>query len=263
METNHKLALYVAYYLSRFNVQGYENLGYKTMNEAHKAIGEILNTNPHTIKNMRDQFDPLHNHRVGWYQAPLSPSRVRVVEAFQDLSEEEIRSIIRDILDGTIEKDQSEKQQLLSIITTDQDTSSNRGFVLRGPTGKKAEDFFINYFTEFQSPISGELIDKRDYGAGYDFEVIANGSKYYVEVKGLSEISGGILFTNKEWDKAREFKEKYFLVIVANLDAAPKVTIIPNPARIIKPEKKIYTTIQIQWQVGEKHVNKILKEIIP
>lgn len=83
---------------------------------------------------------------------------------------------------------------------------------------------------------------------GYDFEVIVTEDKYSIEVKGLSEVSGGMLFTDKEWDNGREFIEKYFLVIVANLDVTPKVNKIPHPALTIKPEKKIYTTIQIQWQ---------------
>ena len=62
MENNHKLALYVAYYLSKFNVAAYNSLGYNTMDEAHKGIGKILNTNPHTVKNMRNQSNPRHGN---------------------------------------------------------------------------------------------------------------------------------------------------------------------------------------------------------
>jgi len=51
MENNHKLALYVSYYLSRFDKIAYERLGFGKQQLTHKRIGEILGVNPHTIQN--------------------------------------------------------------------------------------------------------------------------------------------------------------------------------------------------------------------
>lgn len=76
MENNHKLALYVAYYLSRFDKIAYEHLGFGKQQLTHKSIGKILGVNPHTIQNWRDQFDPIHGNRKGWYQREMTQSRL-------------------------------------------------------------------------------------------------------------------------------------------------------------------------------------------
>lgn len=258
MDNNHKLALYVAYYLSRFNIQGYQNLGYRTMNDAHIRIGKTLNTNPHTVKNMRDQFDPLHDHRVGWYQEPLSPSRVSVAEALQDLSEPEIRAIVIDILNGNLDKDEFEKQQLLSVIDSENDKKLKREFILRNPTGKKAEEYFIDYFNKFRLPVSGSLIDRRDFGGGYDFKIETNNVEYFIEVKGQSQIAGGVLFTSKEWQVAKTKKDEYFLAIVSDISSRPVISFIQDPYGKLNAKKSLTKTIQISYSVPKSEIEKVL-----
>jgi len=54
MELNHKLALYISYYLYRFNEEGLNNLGYSTWEKAFVNIAEKLNVKKHSIKNWRD-----------------------------------------------------------------------------------------------------------------------------------------------------------------------------------------------------------------
>lgn len=75
MENNHKLALYVSYYLSRFDKIAYEHLGFGKQQPTHKRIGEILGVKPHTVQNWRDQFDPIHGNRKGWHQREMTQSR--------------------------------------------------------------------------------------------------------------------------------------------------------------------------------------------
>ena len=75
MERNRVLGLVCGYYLSKFDKIAYEHLGYKTQAETHIAIGEILHVLPNTIKNWRDEFDPVHeNTRRGWHQRPMARS---------------------------------------------------------------------------------------------------------------------------------------------------------------------------------------------
>lgn len=50
MENNHKLALYVAYYLSRFKNAGLTNLGCATWNNAFDDISDQLKVNKHSVK---------------------------------------------------------------------------------------------------------------------------------------------------------------------------------------------------------------------
>ncbi len=257
MEKSHKLTLYVSYYLSRFNNEALANLNYTTWNNAFEDIGKRLNVKPHSVKNWRDEFDPLFGHRAGWYQRPMSPSRVKVAQALEDLNESQIRSIANDILTGKIKEEPEEEEQLLLIVTDDTKDKISRKFVLRAPTGKAAENYFIQYYNEKFVPRRGALLDCRDLGCGYDFKIESNNSDTYVEVKGLADFSGGVLFTNKEWQVASEKGDDFFLCIVKNVNKNPEIIFIQNPASKIKPKKNIYTTIQINWSVTENDLNNI------
>jgi hypothetical protein len=256
MENNHKLALYVAYYLSKFNNEALTNLGYGTWNDAFDDIGKRLKVNRHSVKNWRDEFDPLFEHRAGWHKRPMIPSRVRVVQAFENLTELQIREIVNDIIFNNIQENKDELEQLLNIVTTD-DNKRPSGFILRGPTGKAAEEFFLKFYSENKQPIEGDLIDCRDLGIGYDYRIETGNDKYCIEVKGLAEVSGGILFTDKEWRVAREKGDAYFLCIVANIESTPNIRFIKNPVLKIKPKRNIYSTIQINWSVSETELSKI------
>lgn len=99
MNENSKLALIISYYLSRFDKLALEKLGYSKWTQAINDIAEILNINPNTIKNMRDEFDSVHpNKRVGWYQRELRPSRIEIKEKYDSYTEEELTKIVKDIL---------------------------------------------------------------------------------------------------------------------------------------------------------------------
>ncbi|MBK9391249.1 MAG: DUF3883 domain-containing protein [Bacteroidetes bacterium] len=106
-------------------------------------------------------------------------------------------------------------------------------------------------------PIDGTLIDCRDLGVGYDFRIEAGEKKYLVEVKGLSDYSGGLLFTSKEWIVAKSEGDNYFLCVVSNLHYKPEIIFIQNPARKLNPKKNIFTSIQISWSITEKQLVEI------
>jgi hypothetical protein len=254
MENNHKLGLYVSYYLSRFDEEAYINLGYGNQRETHNKIGELLSVNPYTVKNWRDEFDPLFGHRAGWYQRPMSPSRVRVVQALENLDEPQIREIVKDIISGSIQNEEDELEQLLNIVTTDDSKKVTSKFILRAPTGRQAEEFYLKHFAENKKPIDGNILDCRDLGVGYDFRIERNNKNYFIEVKGLSEFSGGILFTSKEWTVAQKEGKNYFLCVISNLSEIPNIIFIQNPAQKLSPKKNIFTSIQISWSVSQNQL---------
>jgi hypothetical protein len=256
MEKNHKLTLYISYYLARFNNEALANLGYNTWNSAFNDISERLQVNSHSVKNWRDEFDPLFGHRAGWYQRPMSPSRVKVAQALEDLDETQIRELVKDILSGGISKDPDEEEQLLSIVSEDREPSKKK-YIVRTPTGRAAEEFFIQQHINTGKPLPGKLVDCRDLGCGYDFRIQSENSELFVEVKGLSEVSGGVLFTDKEWRTAKEYTEKYILCIVKNIPQDPTICFISNPAKMLKPKKNIYTTIQINWSITQNQLENI------
>ncbi|MDO6809886.1 DUF3883 domain-containing protein [Zobellia galactanivorans] len=257
MENSHKLTLYVAYYLARFDKIALKNLGYKNWQSCFSDISQKLNVKKHSVRNWRDEFDPLFGHRAGWYQRPMSPSRTNVALALENLEEHEIRLIIEDILSGKIENTPKSLNRLLSIANDNSDIERNSPFILRGPTGKKAEQFFLEYHKKYNLPFSGELIDSRDLGCGYDFEIKSKSSQHYIEVKGLSNKIGGLLFTNKEWETAKQKRSSYTVCLVSNISGAPEISFINDPCSKLNPRKNIIQTVQVQWSVS----NKALKEI--
>ncbi len=260
MKPQNELALIIGYYLSRLDKKGYSLLGYKNFNVACKRIGEILDVKPNTIKNMRDEFDPYHeNNRIGW-KKELRGSRRKVLQAFQETGEEDLFEIVKEIISNK-NFNQSEAYKDIQLLFSDKAInrkSEGLVYVLRGPTGKAAENFFIEYHRTYGMPIRGVLIDKRDFGCGYDFEIISNEKTYYIEVKGQALDNGGILFTNKEWQKALDYKKNYYLVVVNNISKTPQIKVIADPGTKLSPKRNIYTTVQINWSVD----NNCLKEVL-
>lgn len=119
MEQNNQLALIIAYYISRFDIRGINELGYSTWKQAYDNIGSILGVKKYTVKNMRDDFDPyFQNARVGWHQRELSPSRKKVFEKFSAYSFEQMTDIIKKILNGKLT---AELIKIASDIETEKD----------------------------------------------------------------------------------------------------------------------------------------------
>lgn len=257
MEINHKLTLYVAYYLARFDKVAIQNLRYKNWESAFLDISKKLNVKKHSVRNWRDEFDPLFGYRAGWYQRAMSPSRINVALALENLEEPEIRLIVEDILSGKIENDAKNLNHLLSIANENSDKERKALFILRGPTGKKAEQFFVEYHRKRSLPIAGELIDTRDLGCGYDFEIKSATDRHFVEVKGLANNIGGILFTNKEWEMAKQERERYTVCLVSNINESPEITLINDPFSKLKPRKNIIQTVQIQWSVSNNELRNL------
>jgi len=260
MDKNRQFGMIAAYYLSRFDEEGVANLGYSTQNEAFYDIAEKLNVKRNTVKNWRDEFDPLHPFRVGWYQRPMTQSRVKVVEVLQDLDEYAIRLIVKDILQNPDFEESKAADEISRAITVKDEKKIGKGeYVLRGPTGKKAEDFFIDWFaSEKENIFQGQLEDTRDLGCGYDFKIVkTNGLAQYVEVKGLASESGGITMTNKEWVVARAQGKQYYIFLVRNIDTRPQVQIIPNPSQCFEPVRREYTTIQVSWGISDNQIKNM------
>jgi hypothetical protein len=128
---------------------------------------------------------------------------------------------------------------------------------LRGPTGKKAEQYFIKYHTDNNLPMAGELIDTRDLGCGYDFEIKSETTQHFIEVKGLAGNKGGMLFTNKEWGKAKQEREKYTVCLVSNINELPQISFINDPFTKLNPKKNIIQTVQVQWNVSNNQLQEL------
>jgi hypothetical protein len=258
MDSRRKLALYIAYYLARFNKQAYLKLGYGTMNETHREIGEILDVKQTTIKQMRDEFDPLFGNRAGWHQKKMIVSRAKVAAALDGLEENEVFSIVKNILNRDIQ-DTDTIEVLLDVAGTSTKKKDAYPFIVRGPTGRLAEELFMHYYNINGVPIRGKLIDTRDLGTGYDFEIQSETGSVFIEVKGIAEIKGGVLFTGKEWETARRLKKSYYLCLVSGISTNQKISLICDPVSKLQPKENIFTTIQVTWSVSSRQLSEYIE----
>lgn len=149
MKNANELGLIVGFYLSKFGEGGVARLGFRTYRQAFEVVGSSLHVNPNSVKNWRDEFDPYYdNGRKGWHQRGIRPSRLKVIEAFDDLSEEALCSVVLDIIKPeSHEKIQGELSSALNEIQSidDKKTRILKEFVARGPTGRMAEQFFLSF----------------------------------------------------------------------------------------------------------------------
>lgn len=262
MKNANELGMIVAFYLSKFGTDGLARLGFLTYKQAFEAVGSSLQVNPNSVKNWRDEFDPFYdNGRKGWYQREIRPSRLKVIEAFDDLSEEALCSVVQDIIEPEgRRKLQVELSSALKEIKTIDEGGKHveREYIARGPTGRMAEEFFVSRFAAGLTPFKGVLQDRRDDGVGYDFEIAFEDLQFLVEIKGTAKGLSSISFTDKEWRVARKIQEGYFLGLVIEVQTSPKISFVRNPASILAPIYRAYSTIAVNWTVNSEQLQKIV-----
>lgn len=245
MNESNYLCMIVAYYLSKYDDNAYEALGFGNKSETHRHIGRILGVNKNTVKNMRDEFDPLHeNNRTGWDQRELRPSRLQIISKYHSLKEEELRDISIEIL----ENQNTFLEFIEDEIIGDNLNINDATFIFRGIADSKAEELLFKLHETKNLPLAGELHDKRGLNLGYDFQIIGE-QIIYIKVKGLGERFGGVSFSSKEINFSKKEGEKYYLIIIKNVFENPSFEIIQNPFKKLNPKKNLYKVLQIKWNI--------------
>ena len=254
MERRHILGMVCGYYLSRFDSQAYARLGFETKRATHEALGRALNVPADSIKNWRDEFDPVHdNPRQGWHKREMHPSRRRTLEIFGSLTENEIFNLVKEIT--ALPVGDAADKLVASVSESDTSGEEDSGtYSLRGPTGIRAENAFIAFYNEHQKPFPGSLVDRRYDQCGFDFEIVAGSPRVAIEVKGLTGESGGVTFTDKEWRIAREMGEFYYLALVRHVATDPDVSLLRNPRAILDAKMRTYTIVQVGWSISHRTI---------
>src|SRR6266576_404936 len=90
MATREKLIL-VGLYLSKYDSIGLKRLGFGSFVEAFNVIGYAMGSKPASIKNYRDEFDPLFpNRRKGWHKRKTRTYCLRVFDDYKSLDLESL-----------------------------------------------------------------------------------------------------------------------------------------------------------------------------
>src|SRR5208283_1881810 len=85
ISTREKLIL-AGLYLSKYDAAGLKKLGFVSFIEAFNVIGYALGSKPSSVKNYRDEFDPLFpNRRVGWHNRPTRKYCLNIFKEYKSL----------------------------------------------------------------------------------------------------------------------------------------------------------------------------------
>jgi hypothetical protein len=231
-------------YLSKYDSIGLRKLGFGSFVEAFNVIGYAMRARPASIKNYRDEFDPLFpNRRKGWHKRPVRKYCLKVFEDYKDLDLESFTGLIKSFA-GYDENVWSQAQE------KGEEDEGESCFAKRLITGLAAEQYFesvqptVPEFKDYVAENTTRL------GCGYDFRLRTETQKEFlaVEVKGLRERMGTLSLTPKEHEVAAELRDRFFLFVVKNFQESPFHEIFPNPLsgrlQFTKIER---VTVHVSW----------------
>lgn len=214
----------------------------ETWQQAFREAAQALSKAPTYFKPLRDEFDPVHpNPRQGWHNRPLRPSRERVIDELCDVSDEALMEMVSRILQRD-EEAVAEAIDALAVVTRVPANVAERLL-----TGKRAEDYFLQNTQKLIDVSPRDVIDMRLSAGGFDFG-IRDRPEQAVEVKGLKHMSGGLLFTDREWQEAKLRRENYRLVVVGNLAAEPAARVISDPHVALHATCTLQVSVVAVWR---------------
>ena len=211
-------------FLSKYDDEGLKRLGFDTFAEAFNSVGYALGSRPMTIKNYRDEFDPLfRNPRKGWHKRPIRDYCRAVLNEYRDLPLHDFAGLITSFVG-----DDENIWTQFRVEATGSEREST--FAKRLITGLAAERYFQSVQPTVAEFTGYELEDTTKIGCGYDFRLNKPGNEFLaVEVKGLKERTGTISLTPREYDAAVSYSDRFFLFVVKNFQESPFHELYRNP----------------------------------
>ncbi len=234
---NYEILNLIGYGLSKFDNNFIEEFGFSTKSSFYEycvSIGVAETTS--VIKNRMDLFDPFFpNDRKGWWQKGNAYiHRKHFIDSlFGNATVTEYANIVKMYLERKFNNVEF-KTNLQPIIKS--------RFKKLQETGLEAELYFINNYKEINVFNNAILEDARLYGDGYDFQMNINSDFYLAEVKGIRAEKGKFRLTEKEYQKALEYRDKYIITVVANLNNIPHFIVIDNPVNTLKFKKVVISS---------------------
>lgn len=240
---NREKLILTGIYLSKFGSLGLKRLGFRTYAEAYNVVGYALGSRPSSIKNYRDEFDPIFpNSRKGWHKREIRAYCKRVLDEYEGLD--------LDSFSGLIKSFAGYNENAWSATVDAQQEESSSAFAKRLITGLAAERYFESVHATIPEFQGCAMENTTQLGCGYDFRMLKKQDDTFlaVEVKGLREKTGSIALTPREHSAATKLQDRFFLFVVKDFQKIPYHEIFPNPLtgrlRFTKTEQ---VSIQISW----------------
>jgi len=231
-------------YLSKYNLQGLEKLGFEGFQEAFNVIGYALGSRPASVKNYRDEFDPLFpNKRQGWHNRPRREYCLQIYNKYNHLDLETFSALLKSFV--------GYDENALSVSEPkDEKREQASHFAKRLITGLAAENYFQAAQPKLPEFREYTLENTTRLGCGYDFRLARKSDAKFlaVEVKGLQDRTGSLALTPKEHDMASSLSDRFFLFVVRNFREVPSHDIYRNPlSSSLKFTRKERMVIQVSW----------------
>jgi len=234
---NYEILNLIGYGLSKFDNKFINEFGFYTKSSFYdfcveKEISETVGT----VKNRMDLFDPFFpNSRKGWWQKGNAyiHRKLLIDSLFGEESVEEYANIVKLYLEKKFNVN-TLKSNIKPIIYS--------RFRKLQETGLEAELYFMNNYQNIEIFNGAILNDARLYGDGYDFQMNINSNYYLAEIKGIRNKKGRFRLTENEYKKAQEYKDRYIITIVSNLNNIPNFLLVDNPIKNLQFKKVILSS---------------------
>ena len=234
-------------FLSKFNRQGLDALGYKSLQEAYNSFAFAVGGKPSSVKLYMQEFDPFFpNSRKGWRNRPIRPTRQGLLDEFGSLGLDDFVELVRTQFAGDADVDLAVGRTAVAAGVKDDETST---FARRMMTGLAAENFFEENYQKVLRFSDCTLKRTTSFGCGFDFKLSPPHEDFLaVEVKGMRTPSGQIQLTEKEFKMAQYLTKRFYLYVVTDFAHTPKPRVIENPLdsgiafeeRAVKSEQRIW-----------------------
>lgn len=243
---NKKLML-AGMFLSKFNRDGLDALGYRSLQEAYNSFALAVGGKPSSVKLYMQEFDPFFpNSRKGWRKRPIRPTRQDLIDEFGGLELDDFAELVRMQFAGNADVDLVVSRAAVAAGVKVDEVST---FARRMMTGVAAENFFEENYRQIARFKDWELHRTTAYGCGFDFKLTQPKEDFLaVEVKGLRTPSGQIQLTEKEFKMAQYLAKRFYLYVVTDFSHTPKPCVIENPlAAGVAFEKRTVKSEQHIW----------------
>ena len=238
-------------FLSKFDQDGLQYLGFENFSEAFNALGYSLRARPASIKNYRDELDPYFpNGRKGWHKRPLRDHCKLIRKLYGNASLVELGDLIKSFLLPT---EFTESLPDVARVLAAHYGEESSSFAKRLITGRAAEQYFVANFHRMPEFSSLLLTDTTNWGCGFDFKLATQSGNWVcaVEVKGIRAKFGQIQLTELEHDMAEALSDRYYMVLVRNFIEQPFHTIVKDPLncrlQFTRTERK---EVRLSWNAN-------------
>lgn len=231
-------------YLAKYDAEGLRRLGFRSFAEAYNVIGYALGSQPASVKNYRDEFDPLFpNQRKGWHKRRIRDYCLKVFNEYKDLDIELFTGLIKSFV-------RYDQNVLSETQTKESEDEISSGFAKRLITGLAAEQYFESVQPSIPEFRDFELENTTRLGCGYDFRLHAAKHDNFlaIEVKGLRELTGTLSFTPREYEVAKVMRDRFYLFVVKNFQKSPIHEFFSDPVSgKLEFTKSERVSVQISW----------------